>query len=165
MRPIDTDDEAVRLEFAGCPTIQVEDVDPIKETGAETGLTCRIDRKVLCRSHFGLAGRERSSQSGPGCAQSSGGQPPSSPDLLRSSTLSTLHRAAVAGFCDVSRSIDPEMPIIVGNGDLVEDEACSGASVGSVVGGVGVELPVGLLRGVTAADQDTDGLIDVGHGL
>ena len=42
------------------------------------------------------------------------------------------------------------------SGDAVEDAACSDVSVG-----LGVELPVGLLGGVTPADQNADCLIDV----
>jgi hypothetical protein len=57
--------------------------------------------------------------------------------------------------------MDVEMLVVVGSGDLVEDQSCGRVSVGSVVGGLDVELPAGLSRGATAADEDADGLVDV----
>lgn len=58
-------------------------------------------------------------------------------------------------------SVDAEVPIIVGSGDRVEDPACGAVPIGSALGGLGVELPVGLLWGVAASDEYADGLIDV----
>jgi hypothetical protein len=90
------------------------------------------------------------------------------PDWLSFPTPLTLHPTGVACrglFCDDWCSVDVDVLVIVAGGDRVEDEACGGVSVGSAVGGLGVELTVGLLGGVTAADQDADGLIDVGRRL
>ena len=55
------------------------------------------------------------------------------------------------------------MLVLAGIDRAVEDQSCLGVSVGSVVGGLDVELPVGLSQRVTAADEYADGLIDL-HG-
>jgi hypothetical protein len=56
-------------------------------------------------------------------------------------------------------SVDAEMLVFVTGVDLGEDVS-GGVSVGSGVGGPGVEFPVGLMWGVAAPDENPEGLVD-----